>query len=163
MALDRFAGYGKASQKLQLFPTMMERSIAAYHRHHAPYRGRVFGIHDIQLPITRGLTLMATRTIVIRAVEGHRSHRREQLPRADGVKRGVVSTTTRQGSGKGFLLIEQVRHHSRTGAMYGGARSSLDCLQVHAAGLPQTREDDLQQSLYLAGNFFLDGFDRFFS
>ena len=135
MALDRFAGYGKAGQQFQLFPTMMERGIAAHYRHHAAHRRGVFGMHDIQLPITRDLTLMAMRTIVIRAVEGHRSHRGEQLPRAERVKRRVVATTTRQGRGKGFLLIEQVRQHSRTGAVHGGARGALDCLQIHAANL----------------------------
>jgi hypothetical protein len=56
-----------------------------------------------------------------------------------------------------------MRQHSRTGAVHGGARGSLDRFQIHAADLAQTPEDDLQQSLYFAGNFFLDSFGRFFS
>ena len=62
MTLDRLAGYGEAGQKFQLFPTMIERGFAAHHRHHAAHRWGVIGIHDIQFPITRNLTLMAMRT-----------------------------------------------------------------------------------------------------
>ena len=85
---------------------------------------------------------MATRTKVIGSVEGERIC----------VKRRVVATTTRQGSGKGLLLVEQMRQHSRTGAVHGGARGPLGRLQIQVAGLAQIREDDLQQSLYFAGD-----------
>jgi len=56
-----------------------------------------------------------------------------------------------------------MRQHRRTGAVHGGTSSAFDRLQIHAADLPQTGEDDLQQRLYFTGNLFLDGFDRFFS
>jgi hypothetical protein len=47
--------------------------------------------------------------------------------------------------------------------MHGVAHSHLDLFQIQAAGLVLLGEDHLQESIYLAADFLMNGFGRFFS
>jgi hypothetical protein len=47
--------------------------------------------------------------------------------------------------------------------MHSGTNRCLDTLQVESARRLAVAENDAQQLLYFAGDFFLDRFDRFFS
>jgi hypothetical protein len=47
--------------------------------------------------------------------------------------------------------------------MHGRAYGDLDGFQIETPRLAPFRKDDAQQSIYLARDFLLDGFERFFS
>jgi hypothetical protein len=47
--------------------------------------------------------------------------------------------------------------------VHGGANRCLGRFQVQVASLAMVLEDEVQQSVYFAGDFLFDGFRRFFS
>jgi hypothetical protein len=51
----------------------------------------------------------------------------------------------------------------RTGAVHRGASGSFDCFQIETALPPEFCEGDLEESIYFAGDFLVDGIRRFFS
>ena len=72
LAFDGFGGDLKTSQQLQLSATAKETAFAAHRRHHAANtRGALLANH-IQFLVTWALSLVATRTEIVGALENHR-------------------------------------------------------------------------------------------
>ena len=61
------------------------------------------------------------------------------------------------------IVLQQLRQRRGPSLVHGGANGGFDGSQVKAVGLAAAMKDNAQQSVYFAGNFFLDGFRRFFS
>jgi hypothetical protein len=47
--------------------------------------------------------------------------------------------------------------------MHGGTDHGLDTLQIELAACPAVAENDAEQLIYFAGDFFADRFGSFFS
>jgi len=78
------------------------------------------------------------------------------------VARGMTARAgDRRGLGGSFA--EQVGQGGCTGAMHALADEHLDRLQVEAPVLAAVGQDLLDKRTYFAGDFLLDGFQRFFS
>ena len=58
---------------------------------------------------------------------------------------------------------QQLAERRRARLVHGGAHGHLDSFQIEAARPAAGVEDDTQQLVYFAGDFFLDRFGRFFS
>lgn len=61
-----------------------------------------------------------------------------------------------------FELQKLCQSHG-PGLMHRGTDHSLNAFQIELAGCPAVAENDAQQLLYFAGDFFLNRFGRFFS
>lgn len=51
----------------------------------------------------------------------------------------------------------------RTGLVHGGASGRFDGFQIETAPLAEFCEGDLEEPIYFAGDFLVDGVRRFFS
>ena len=71
VTLDRFGGDLEAGQQVQLLVANIEAALTSHHGHHAPHTGRALCADHIQFPIPRALPLMATRTEIVGAIQGH--------------------------------------------------------------------------------------------
>lgn len=61
------------------------------------------------------------------------------------------------------IVLQQLRQRRSPSLVHGGSDGGFDRFQVKAASLAAVLKDDAQQPVYFTGNFFLDGFRRFFS
>jgi hypothetical protein len=59
--------------------------------------------------------------------------------------------------------LQQLGQSHRPGLMHRSTDCCLDTLEIEAARRLAVAQNDAQQLLYLAGEFFLDRFGRFFS
>jgi hypothetical protein len=65
--------------------------------------------------------------------------------------------------GIGWFELQQLRQGTGPGVMHRGTNRCLDTFQIESAGRFAVAENNAQQLLYFAGDFFLDRFGRFFS
>jgi len=62
-----------------------------------------------------------------------------------------------------LFKLQQLRQSDGSGRMHRSTDRCLDTLEIEAARRPAVAQNNAQQLLYLAGEFFLDRFGSFFS
>lgn len=76
----------------------------------------------------------------------------------------VTARTRRfQVAGIRHFELQQLCQGTGPGAMHRGPDDGLDTFQIELPGCPALAENDAQQLVYFAGDFFLDCLGRFFS
>jgi len=160
---DSFGGDLQAGEYLHRFASCGEWHLAAHHGFHAPYAGRGFQTGDTQFQVDRALARRAMDAEVIRASESDRPHHGQQGLRTEFlvVRRMAARTRKRSVVLIRGIVLQQLGQRSRPSLVHGGADGSFDGFQVKAA-LAAILKDDVQQSVYFAGNFLADGLRRFF-